>query len=174
MVMGSSRAKGIVHAARDVNGQAQQVGWNHLELDVHGVVGTGDVLEEGQAVHVHAHLKPELDGHGLPPLVEVEGLEIELNAAQHAGALCGGAEHLLAVLDLVVPLPGLWAAHGNVDLVFAVRAQGERNSVIAGFGDDPTWQHHGDLQVGAAELLGNNGVQHIVRAGSTKRQSPLP
>ena len=160
---GLLQGQGVVHAARDVNGQAQQVRWNHLELDVHGVVGAGDVLEESQAVHVHAHLKPELDGHGLPPLVKVEGLEIEFNAAQHAGALGGGAEDLVAVLDLVVPLPRHRAANGNVDLVFAVRPQGEGNSVIAGFRHHPTWQHHGDLQVGAAELLGNNGVQHIVR-----------
>ena len=159
---GFLQSQGIVHAARDVNGQPQQVGWNDLELDVDGVVGTGDVLEEGQAVHVHANLKPELDGHGLPPLVEVEGLEIELNAAQDAGALRGGAEHLLAVLDLVVPLPRLRAAHGNVDLVAAVGAQGQRDAVIAGCGDDPTRQHHGDLQVGAAELLRDDGVQHVV------------
>ena len=62
----------------------------------------------------------------------------------------------------MVPRPGLWAAHGNVDLVAAVGAQRQRNAVIARLGDDPTWQHHGDLQVGAAELLWDDGVQHVV------------
>ena len=129
---------------------------------MHRVVRVGDVLEESQTVHVHTHLKPELDRDGLPPLVKVESLEVQLNAAEHAGPLGGSTKDLIAVFDLMVPLPRHRAAHRNVDLVFAVRPQGEGNSVIAGFRHHPTWQHHGDLQVGAAELLGDDGVQHVV------------
>ena len=137
---------------------------------MHRVLWAGDVLKEGQPVHVHTHLKTKLNGDGLSPLVEVEGLEVQFHAAEHARPLCGSAKHhAVVVLDFVIPLPRIWTADRDVDGVLSIGSEGHRDAVVARGRHHPVGQDHRDMKIGAAKLLRNDRIEEVV--GRIQRRS---
>ena len=105
---GNAVTKGVVHAAREVDDEAKEVGREGFHLSACSDIGFVDAalaVHETDAVDAQFGVKRHGDAERTAPFIEVHRGQVKRYVGFHAGALVGITQHATVfVRDLVFPI----------------------------------------------------------------------